>query len=172
MALFRRKQKQEGDSEDQTPTGDMMDQLQRMSIEELLEATEVQYQQREVAKTMANRQKMVNQHLEMIHQPGGQAQIKASADFMDLGAERPYLDALSDITFSIEDQVLTGNDIFTVWTVTGRHTGELCGLAPTGNQVTLRGVTMSIIKEGVIATEFTYWDFPALTERLMSPAPS
>ncbi len=171
MALFRRKQK-EGESEDEIPTGDMMDQLQRMSIEELLEADEVQYQQREVEMTLANRQKMVNQHLEVIHQPGGQAQIKASADFMDLGSARPYLDALSDITFSIDDQVLTGNDIFTVWTVTGRHTGELCGLAPTGNQVTLRGVTMSIIKEGVIATEYTYWDFPALTERLQPPAAS
>jgi predicted ester cyclase len=170
MALFRRNKKKEDGSD--IPTGDMMDQLQRMSIEELLEATEVQYQQREVEKTLENRKKMVDRHLEVMHQPGGQEQIKASADFMDLGSARPYLAALSDITFSIEDQVLTGNDIFTIWTVTGRHTGELCGLVPTGNQVTLRGVTMSIIKEGVIATEYTYWDFPALTERLMSPAPS
>jgi len=100
------------------------------------------------------------------------AAIKEAADFMDLGAERPYLDALSDISFSIEEQVGTGNDFFTIWTVTGRHTGELCGIAPSGQQVTVRGITMSVIKERVIATEYTYWDFPGVTEQLMSAAPT
>jgi len=167
MALFRKKK-----GNGQEPTGDMMDQLARMSMEELSEATEVQYQQREVAKTLENRSKMISRHLEVIHQPGGLAAIKEAADFMDLGAERPYLDALSDISFSIEEQVATGNDFFTIWTVTGTQTGELCGIAPSGQQVTMRGITMSIIKEGVIATEYTYWDFPPLTDQLMSAAPS
>jgi len=141
-------------------------------MEELMEATEVKYQQREVARTLENRGKMITRHLEVVHQPGGLAAIKEAADFMDLGAERPYLDALSDISFSIEEQVGTGNDFFTIWTVTGRHTGELCGIAPSGQQVTVRGITMSVIKERVIATEYTYWDFPAVTEQLMSAAPT
>src|SRR5205085_2143432 len=116
MALFRKKK-----ADGAEPAGDMMDQYARMSMEELMEATEVKYQQREVARTLENRGKMITRHLEVVHQPGGLTAIKEVADFMDLGAERPYLDALSDISFSIEEQVGTGNDFFTIWTVTGRH---------------------------------------------------
>ena len=169
MALFRKKVK---DAEDEEPTGDAVDQLGRMSIEELLEAAEVQHQQRELETLLGNRGQMITRHLELIHQPGGLDHIKATADFMEFGAARPYLNALSDITFEVDEQLLAGNDIFTVWTVTGTHTAELCGVAPTGAPVTLRGITMSIIKEGVVASEYTYWDFPPLTDRLLPAAPS
>jgi predicted ester cyclase len=169
MALFRKKQK---DDHDEEPSGDMMDQLARMSIEELEDSTEVRYQQREVQERFDKQAAMIARHLEVVHMPGGLARIKQEADFMDLGAARPYLDSLSDITFEIGDQVPAGNQIFTTWTVTGTHTGELCGIAPTGERVTMRGVTMSVIRDGVIATEYTYWDFAPVTAQLLSPAPS
>jgi predicted ester cyclase len=169
MALFRRKQKVE---EDEEPKGDALDRLARMSIEELLEAPEVRYQQTEVEKKLAGNAEMVTKHLNLIHQPGGLAHVKAEADFMDLGAARPYLDALSDLTFTIDEQLPTGDDIFTLWTVTGTHTGELCGVPPSGAPVTLHGITMSVIRKGLIATEYTYWDFPEVTERLRHAAAS
>ena len=37
--------------------------------------------------------------------------------------------------------------------------------------MTLRGITMSVIKENVVATEYTYWDFAPLTQQLMPAAP-
>jgi len=91
---------------------------------------------------------------------------------MELGAARPYLHALSDITFKIDEQLPTGNEIFTNWTVTGTHTGELCGIPPSGEVVTIQGITMSVIRQGLIVTEYVYWDFPAVTEQLLAPAPS
>jgi len=106
------------------------------------------------------------------HTPGGLERIKAAADFMELGAARPYLNALSDITFTIEEQVPTGNNVLTMWTVTGTQTGELCGVPPSGAPVTIHGMTTSVIKEGLIVTEYVYWDFPAVTEQLLAAAPT
>jgi predicted ester cyclase len=172
MALFRKKQKQQEQDDSDQAIDDMMSQLARMPIEELEDAPEVRHSLREIDKTLDLRAGMIAKHLEMVHMPGGLAKIKAAADFMELGAARPYLDALSDITFKIDEQLPTGSDIFTNWTVTGTHTGELCGIPPSGEQVTIHGVTMSVIRDGLIVTEYVYWDFPPVTEQLMAAAAS
>ena len=31
---------------------------------------------------------------------------------------------------------------------------------------------MSVVRQDVIATEYVYWDFPAVTEQLLAAAPS
>jgi predicted ester cyclase len=165
MALFRRKKEQDGE-----PQGDAIDRLAKMSIEELLEAPEVKASQRQARERQENGRIMVTRHLERIHQPGGLRAVKEAADFMDLGAGRRYLDALSDVSITIHEQVPTGSAVTSLWTVTGTQSGELCGVPPSGAPVTLEGITMSVIREGLIASEFTYWDFPAVSERLQSPA--
>jgi predicted ester cyclase len=169
MALFRKKQKQE---EDDQGVNDMMAQLARMSIDDLMDAPEVRFVRREADRKLENLANMIARHLEVAHTPGGLERIKAAADFMELGAARPYLNALSAITFTIEEQVPTGNSILTRWTVTGTQTGELCGVPPSGAPVTIHGMTTSVIREGLIVTEYVYWDFPAVTEQLLAAAPT
>jgi len=169
MALFRKKQKQDDGGQG---IDDMMAQLARMSLDDLKDAPEVRHAQREADQKLVNLENMIARHLEVAHTPGGLERIKAAADFMELGAARPYLNALSDITFTIEEQVPTGNNVLTMWTVTGTQTGELCGVPPSGAPVTIHGMTTSVIKEGLIVTEYVYWDFPAVTEQLLAAAPT
>src|SRR4028119_364722 len=51
-----------------------------------------------------------------------------------------YRSAFSDIHLEIEDQIAEGDKVVTRWTGTGTHDGELAGIPPTGNRVTLPGV--------------------------------
>jgi predicted ester cyclase len=48
--------------------------------------------------------------------------------------------AFPDIHLEIEDQVAEGDKVVTRWTGTGTHEGDLMGIAPTGNKVTLPGM--------------------------------
>jgi predicted ester cyclase len=166
MGLFRKKKKDQEDGDQ--PMDDMMAQLQRMPLEELRQAPEVRHAEREADKKLDGHAEVIAKHLEVSHMPGGLDRIKAAADFMEMGAARPYLKALSDVTFKVDEQLPTGDDIFSLWTVTGTLTGELCGIPPSGQQVTIRGMTMTVIRKGVIVTEYTYWDFPPVTEQLFS----
>src|SRR5207248_1296527 len=80
-------------------------------------------------------------HLERLHEPGGYAREKQRRDFMDLGMERSYVDALDDIEFTVDD-VLTLPQIgirargtavvVTRWTARGVHSRPLAGVAPSG----------------------------------------
>ena len=46
----------------------------------------------------------------------------------------------------------------TQWTARGTHTGDLAGIAPTGKEVTVSGITVSRVESGKIVEEWTSWD--------------
>jgi steroid delta-isomerase-like uncharacterized protein len=58
------------------------------------------------------------------------------------------LAAFPDIRFTIEDLVAEGDKVVTRWSGTSTHQGEFMGLAPTGKQVTVSGMTSSRIVGG------------------------
>jgi predicted ester cyclase len=120
--------------------------------------------------------KAVNLHLERLHQPGGYAAEKADHDFMDLGMKRAYLDALDDIEFTIEDSLVApqlgvrrrgGAQIVTRWKVRGIHNRPLVGVAPTGEQVMIEGLTFTTFRNYNIRVEYTFWEMPELTRRIV-----
>jgi predicted ester cyclase len=69
-----------------------------------------------------------------------------------------YLAAFHDGSLTVDDQVVDGDRVATKWTVTGTHTGEFAGIAPTGKQVTVSGVTISRIAAGKVVEAWTTWD--------------
>jgi hypothetical protein len=108
----------------------------------------------------------VTTHLVNIHEPGGYAREKQAHDFMDLGMRREYLDALDDIEFTV-DEVISAPEsglkkrgtatMVTRWKVRGVHSRPLSGVAPSGEQVTVEGITYTTFRNYNIRVEYTYW---------------
>ena len=59
-----------------------------------------------------------------------------------------YRGAFTNAHISIEDQVAEGDKVVTRWRGSGTHQGELMGVAPTGNQVRVTGITINRVSEG------------------------
>ena len=69
-----------------------------------------------------------------------------------------YQSAFNDATVTIDDQIAEGDQVVTRWTGRGTHTGELMGIAPTGKEVTVSGMTVSRLAGGKIAEEWELMD--------------
>jgi steroid delta-isomerase-like uncharacterized protein len=69
-----------------------------------------------------------------------------------------YQSAFHDATVTIDDQIAEGDRVMTRWTGRGTHTGELMGIAPTGKEVTVSGITVSRLAGGKIAEEWELMD--------------
>jgi steroid delta-isomerase-like uncharacterized protein len=80
--------------------------------------------------------------------------------------------AFPDIHLEIEDQVAEGDKVVTRWTGTGTHEGDLMGIAPTGNKVTLPGMEIVRISGGKLAEGWEGYDSMVLMEQLgVMPSP-
>jgi steroid delta-isomerase-like uncharacterized protein len=69
-----------------------------------------------------------------------------------------YQSAFEDATVTIDDQIAEGDQVVTRWTGRGTHTGELMGIAPTGKEVTVSGLTVSRLAGGKIVEEWELMD--------------
>ncbi|GAH49735.1 unnamed protein product, partial [marine sediment metagenome] len=61
----------------------------------------------------------------------------------------------ADIHCTVEDMVAEDDKVAVRWTWRGTHTGEYMGIAPTGKQVTMTGISILRIVGGKIVEE---WD--------------
>jgi len=81
--------------------------------------------------------------------------------------------AYPDGKLTIQQQIGEGDYVASRWIGTGTQQGELMGVAPTGKQVTVTGITISRIADGKIAEEWTNWDtLGMLTQLGAIPAPA
>jgi steroid delta-isomerase-like uncharacterized protein len=69
-----------------------------------------------------------------------------------------YQAAFEDGMVTIDDEIAEGDLVVTRWTGRGTHTGELMGIAPTGKEVTVSGITISRLANGKIAEEWELMD--------------
>lgn len=69
-----------------------------------------------------------------------------------------YVLAFPDGLVTMEDQVAEGDTVTSRWTLRGTHTGELAGIAPTGKQITVAGMTISRIDGDLVVEEWACWD--------------
>jgi steroid delta-isomerase-like uncharacterized protein len=77
-----------------------------------------------------------------------------------------YGASFPDQQFTVEDLVAEGDKVVVRWTVRGTHQGELMGIAPTGKQVTVTGITIYQLTDGKIAEEIANWDAFGLMQHL------
>jgi predicted ester cyclase len=149
MSLFRRKKK----DEDEIPG------IVQLYFEQDMEPIE---KNRGVAE----------EHLRNLHMPELIEEEKRKHDFVDLGMPRAYMDALDDIEFTLHELLASGDQVVGRWTVTGIQRRELLGLEPSNEAVTIDGITICVVKYERVRQEWTYWELPALTERLVGAAPA
>lgn len=74
--------------------------------------------------------------------------------------------AFHPMHFTINRQVGEGDTAAHHWTVTGTHVGEFNGIAPTGKQFTLDGISIYRVAEGKLVEERTVWDALGLLNQL------
>ncbi len=69
-----------------------------------------------------------------------------------------YIDGFPDGRITVEDQIAEGDKVASRWTARGTQTGEVAGIAPTGKGVTVSGLTISRLENGMVVEEWTTWD--------------
>jgi steroid delta-isomerase-like uncharacterized protein len=77
-----------------------------------------------------------------------------------------YLSAFPDMRVSVEDEIAEDDKVVTRWTIRGTHRGELMGMAPTDEQVEIKGITIHRIEGGKIAEEWERYDNLGVMQRL------
>ena len=77
-----------------------------------------------------------------------------------------YRTAFSDLHLEIEDQIAEGDKVVTRWTGTGTHDGELAGIPPTCNHVTLPGMEIVRISDGKLVEGWEGYDSMTLMRQL------
>ena len=69
-----------------------------------------------------------------------------------------YRNAFPDLRITIDDQIAEANRVVTRWTGRGTHKGELMGVAPSGQEVTVTGILITRLADGKIVEEWENYD--------------
>lgn len=77
-----------------------------------------------------------------------------------------YRGSFPDLQISIAEQVAEDDRVVTRWEARGTHESEFFGVAPTGKQVTVSGITIDRYAEGRLIEGWTSWDTLGLLQQL------
>jgi steroid delta-isomerase-like uncharacterized protein len=70
----------------------------------------------------------------------------------------PVQAAFSDINFTVQEVIESGDSAAVRWTCTGRHTGDQMGIAASGKTVAFGGMAIVHFKDGKITESWDEWD--------------
>ena len=77
-----------------------------------------------------------------------------------------YRAAFPDLKITVEEQIAEGEYVTTRWSAKGTHEGDLMGIAPTGKQATVTGISIDKIVDGRFVESRTNWDNLGLLQQL------
>jgi steroid delta-isomerase-like uncharacterized protein len=77
-----------------------------------------------------------------------------------------YRKAFPDIRFTIEDLLAEGETVVARWSCRGTHMGELHGIAPTGKQFRITGLSIARFTNGKMFEAYVNWDALSLLQQL------
>ena len=84
----------------------------------------------------------------------GREAIAAQAD--------AYMTAVPDCVLDVRGQEEHGDWAVLEWTYRGHHTGDIPGLEASGREISLPGVSVYVLRDGLLAEERVYWDAATL----------
>ena len=90
-------------------------------------------------------------------QPGPAETVRALKDYQN-GVEGHW--QIDDIFAADDDRVVV------LWTGTGRHTGEISGIPPTGRSIRVSAISVMKIRDGKIAEHRCNWDTLGFLQQL------
>ena len=77
-----------------------------------------------------------------------------------------FLTGFPDLHFTIEDQIAEGDKVVTRWTAHGTHQGPFMGMAPTGKQGAVTGITIDRLANGKVVESWYNFDALGLMQQL------
>ena len=77
-----------------------------------------------------------------------------------------YRTALHDLRLTIEDIIAEGEMVTARWSCRGTHKGDLNGIAPTGKQIAISGISMVRFASGKMVEGWINWDALGLMQQL------
>jgi steroid delta-isomerase-like uncharacterized protein len=77
-----------------------------------------------------------------------------------------YRNAFPDLRLTIEDIIAEGETVVARWSCRGTHNGDLNGIAPTGKQINITGVSIARFTNGKMFEGFVNWDALGLMQQL------
>jgi steroid delta-isomerase-like uncharacterized protein len=77
-----------------------------------------------------------------------------------------YRSAFPDLRLTIEDMIAEGDTVMTRWSTRATHKGDLSGIAPTGKQITISGISFGRLAGGKIVEAWVNWDALGLMQQL------
>lgn len=77
-----------------------------------------------------------------------------------------YRTAFPDLRLLAEDIIAEGDSVTVRWSCRGTHKGDLSGIAPTGKQITISGMTIVRFANGKMAEGFVNWDALGMMQQL------
>lgn len=98
------------------------------------------------------------------HDPAQPQPIAGPEGVME--SARGYRDAFPDLTLMVDQQIADGEFVATRWTAKGTHKGDLFGIAPTGKQTTVTGITIDRWADGKVTEAWVNWDTLGLLQQL------
>ena len=69
-----------------------------------------------------------------------------------------YRNAFTDLRFTVEDMIGEGETVVARWSCRGLHKGDLNGIAPTGKQIAITGVSVVRFTGGKMIEGWINWD--------------
>ena len=84
--------------------------------------------------------------------------------FLQLHAR--LLNAFPDLHMSIDDAFSSGDKVVVRWTATMHHLGDGLGMAPTGAEITVRGMGIARIANGQFVEIWDSWDKLAMFQAI------
>ena len=69
-----------------------------------------------------------------------------------------FMRAFSNLKFEVQDMVCEGDKVVASWMISGVHTGEYNGVAPTNKKISVEGISIHQIADGKIMDSYSVWD--------------
>ena len=99
------------------------------------------------------------------HQPDGHAEERGPEDVKRFIGE--FRQAFPDFHSTIEEQIAEEDKIVTRWTMRRTQHGEFRGIAPTGEQITLKGIGIfRFSEEGKVVESWDNFDLLGMMQQL------
>jgi steroid delta-isomerase-like uncharacterized protein len=77
-----------------------------------------------------------------------------------------YRTAFPDLRLTVEDLIAENEMVTARWSCRGTHNGDLNGIAPTGKQINISGVTILRFSNGKMVEGYVNWDALGLMQQL------
>lgn len=77
--------------------------------------------------------------------------------------------AFPDTRYEVDDLIAEGDRVVVRWRLLGTHQGDFAGIAPTGRPITLKGIAIYRVANGMLMERWVVYDMYGLIEQIEAP---